>query len=259
MYAHLTDAEAAISAMADGEPAALGSRPYRLVPGVLVPPLHDRRSARIAHAAAHSRRRCVVGLEPGAACDAVVAAAAGMGRHSCLSRCDAGRYARRARRIARRRTLFLRARPLPRGHAHRSAADDAADAGAAIAAGVPGGRARRSGRAGRCGRYPVFRRPDAAGVNAGGRGDAVRVRQREVEPSRDAGAVRDGPLLRDQRAVPCVRGGRRLRAARVLVGGRLAVAASATRCASGLLAPGRERLAPAAIRPLAAVGRASSR
>ena len=209
-----------------------------------MPPLRDRRSARIANTAAHSRRRCVVGFEPGAACDAVVAAAAAMGGHSCLSRCDAGRYAGRARRIARRRTLFLRACPLPRGHAYRSAADDAADAGAAIAAGVPGGRARKAADAGQHGRSPICRRPDAAGVDAGGRRDAVRVRQRKVEPSRDAGAVRHGPLLRDQCAVPCVRRGRRLCAARVLVGGRLAVAASAARCASGLLAPGRERLAP---------------
>ena len=135
-------------AMADGEPTALGSRPYRLVPGVLVPPLRDRRSARIANAAAHSRCRCLVGLEPRAACDAVVAAVACLARHSCVSCCDAGRNARSARRIERRRTLFLRARPLPRGHARRSAADDAADVGASITTSVWGSPSHGHGDAG---------------------------------------------------------------------------------------------------------------
>ena len=127
-------------------------------------------------------------------------------------------------------------------------ADDAADAGAAIAAGVPAGRARRIRLT------PV----DAADIQFSG-GPMLLGSRREEAAKR---FVFDNekwshPVMLAPFAMArcCVTNAQFLafveagatRGASTLVGGRLAVAASPTRCASRLLAPGRERLAPAAI------------
>ena len=128
LYAHLTDDAAAVSARRDRQPAALGGRPRRLVPGVLVPALPPRRSARRAHAVAPARRPTPGSIRARVPHDTRWhAAAARLGRHP--TRYLAATLDDTLDALARSRDgerYFFELALLPRGHARRGAADDAA-------------------------------------------------------------------------------------------------------------------------------------
>ena len=112
------------------QPAALGTGPRRLVPGILAgaqpppgpgPARGSRRGAGTGHAA---RRRRAIPLEPGAAREPLVPAAARCRDHPRRARRATGSHAlpARAGRRRRRRAVLLPAGAAARGHAPRGSA-----------------------------------------------------------------------------------------------------------------------------------------